>query len=210
MNRKASKAGIIKKIVHAVSAVAGPILAVFDWLARHAPKLHKKNGIHQPVVEKGKEKSGMIGILWKVALAVGIIAAAAFALGPKVKKWLAGKEEPMVHLLEPQQLPKVQPAVSYQALYAKKRELEQKMVGVTGEETGLFMLLEMMRNAASDGRPDSHYREMYRMKQEKLRGYMKDYRALLKQAEGAPEEEKRRFMPDEDLERYQELLDKKV
>ena len=209
MSHKTSKIGTIKKIFHAVSAVASPVLAVFGWLAKHAPKPHKKGRAHQTIAGKGKEKSGMIGILWKAVLAMGIIAAAAFALGPKVKKWLTGKDEPVVNPPE-QQPPKAQPVVSYQALFARKRELEQRMASVTGEETGLFMLLEMMRDAASNGRPDSHYREMYRMKQEKLRGYMKDYRALLKQAEGAPEEEKRRFAPAEDLERYQELLDKKV
>lgn len=209
MSRKASKSGTIKKIFHAVSAVASPVLAVFGWLAKHTPKPHKKGGVHQTIAEKGKERSGMIGILWKVVLAVGIIAAAAFALGPKVKKWLTGKDEPVVIPPEPQP-PKTEPVVSYQALYARKRELEQRMASVTGGDTGLFMLLEMMRDAASDGRQDSHYREMYRMKQDKLRGYMKDYRALLKQSEGAPEEEKRRFAPKEGLEQYQELLDEKI
>ena len=100
--------------------------------------------------------------------------------------------------------------VSYQALFAKKRELEQRMASVTGGETGMFMLREMMRDAASEGRPDIQYRETYRMKQDKLRGYMKDYRVLLKQAEGAPDEEKGRLRPVEGIERYQELLDEKV
>lgn len=217
MNRKVSKTGIIKKIVHAVSAVAGPILAVFDWLVRHTSKTHKKGGAHQTVAEKGKEKSGMLGIVLKICAVIGVIAVVGiiadtlFGWVEKMKRWFAGKEEPMVNLTEPQP-PKVQPlsVASYQALYARKRELEQKMVGVTGGETGLFTLREMIHDAVGEGRPDISYREAYRMKQGKLRGYMKDYRELLKQAEGAPEEEKRRFAPKEGLERYQELLDEKV
>lgn len=198
---------MIKKIVHIGGAIVSPVLAGLGWLADLASKIF---GRGRNPREKREEKSGMFGIILKVVALVGFIVVVC-ALGKKVKEWLSDKEDPVIKDPEIKTL-KVEPVpkVSYQALFARKCELEQRMAGVTGGETGLFMLRKMIRDAASEGSSDTQYRVTYRMKQDKLRRYMKDYRALLKQAEGAPEEEKRRLEPDEDLERYQELLDEKV
>lgn len=117
-----------------------------------------------------------------------------------------GTEESPVSLLPPQ-APKPVVPVSF----AKKNELEQKMVGITGGDMGMISLLEMIEIAAKEGRRDDQYRESYREKQKKLRMYMDEYQALMKQAESLPEDERRRFMiPESRLKRYRELLEEKV
>lgn len=220
MSSKASGSGTVKKTIQVGIAIAGPVLAGLSWFARLALKLHGKGKARKTIVKKQEEKSGMIGtdmikIVLKVLGGAVILAGGTgivYTLIQKVKNWLTGRTKPAPG---PQIPPKTQPVskpvppVSYQVLFAQKGELEQEMARVTGGDTGLVALREMIRDAASEGWPDSQYREAYRVKQDRLRGYMKDYQALLKQAEGASEEEKVRFTPNECLAQYQELLDER-
>lgn len=214
MNRKKSKGETFKKISRVVGAIVGPVCAGFGWFAGLAPKTHRENKARQVMGKKRKEKPGMFENILKFLAGIVIVAGfggGVYVLIQKAKEWLVDKAESTVNISEmssQKEESKSVPTVSYQALFAKKRELEQRMASVTSGETGLFMLQELMRD--SEGSPDVQYREAYRIKQDKLRGYMKDYRALLKQAEGAPEEERGRLRPVEGLERYQELLDEKV
>ena len=54
------------------------------------------------------------------------------------------------------------------------------------------------------------YRDSYRSKQKKLRGYVEEYGLVLARAANLPEEEKARFVPEEDLHRYKMLVSAEV
>lgn len=99
--------------------------------------------------------------------------------------------------------------LSGQELLARKFALEQQMAGVAGGQTGMFVLLDMIENCPAGGDIE-RYRDSYRSKQKKLRGYMDEYGALLAQAAGLPEEERSRFVPEEELGRYRILADAQV
>lgn len=96
--------------------------------------------------------------------------------------------------------------VSGQDLSHHMSELEQKMAGVAGGKTGMVMLLDMIQNS-SEG-DVSLDRERYRDLQEKLRGYMEEYDALLRQVQALPEGE--RLKPSEKIRQYRRLLDENV
>ena len=69
----------------------------------------------------------------------------------------------------------------------------------------MFVLLDMIRNCPAGGDVE-RYRDSYRSKQKKLRGYVEEYGLVLARAANLPEEEKARFVPEEDLHRYKMLV----
>ncbi len=216
MSHKKSKIETIKNFFCVVAAIAGPMCAGLSWLAGLMAKMRRGGKASQTMTKNWEEKSGMLENILKFVAGIAVIAGVGggvYVLIQKVREWFADRSEQVTNISAispPKAEIKPGPTVSYQTLFAKKRELEQRMASVTGGETGLFMLREMMHDAASKGMLDIQYREAYRMKQDKLRGYLKDYQELLKQVEGAPEEERGRFKPEEGIDRYQELLDEKV
>lgn len=144
----------------------------------------------------------MVGVfLWPGAVAVVIMAIVlgGFVAGRTKRRRSEAKRRPA---------PPV-PASSGRELLAKKFALEQQMAGIAGGDTGMFVLLDLIRDCPAGG-DSERYRDSYRSRQKKLQGYVEEYRGILAQAEGLPSEERSRFVPDEDLKRYQMLADMKV
>ncbi len=94
-------------------------------------------------------------------------------------------------------------------LLARKFALEQQMAAIAGGQTGMFVLLDMIRNCPAGGDVE-RYRDSYRSKQKKLQGYVEEYGLVLARAANLPEEEKARFVPEEDLHRYKMLVSAEV
>lgn len=161
--------------------------------------------------KEGKEKSSIMEAIkefiqshpWMVTAGVALVLAFGVAGWWKSRRQ---KTSSVTEIPKPRQVPKV----SAQELFVKKCELEQKMAGITGGTTGMFMLLDMIRGSEKEGKGADQYRKRYRDKKEKLRVYMAEYRELLKQAASLPEEEQGRFVPHAGIQRYQELLDTEV
>lgn len=101
------------------------------------------------------------------------------------------------------------PEASGQELLAKKFALEQQMAGIAGGSTGMFVLLDLIKNCPAGGDRE-RYKESYRSRQKKLQGYVEEYRRILAQAAWLPAAERSRFVPDEELERYQMLAEETV
>ncbi len=101
------------------------------------------------------------------------------------------------------------PLASGQELLAKKFALEQQMAGVAGGSTGMFVLLDLIRECPAGGDRE-RYRESYRSRQKRLQGYVEEYRRILAQAEALPAADRSRFVPDEELERYQMLAEEAI
>lgn len=141
-----------------------------------------------------------------VFVVVGLGAAAALAtavvLGVVLAVRMTGRRS------APEERP-APPEASGQELLAKKFALEQQMAGIAGGSTGMFVLLDLIKNCPPGG-DGERYRESYRSRQKKLRGYVEEYRRILAQAAGLPAAERSRFVPDEELERYQMLAEEAV
>lgn len=144
----------------------------------------------------------MAGVcLWPVAVAVVIMA---IVLGG----YVAGRTKRRRSEAKRRPVPP-EPAASGRELLAKKFALEQQMAGIAGGSTGMFVLLDLIRDCPAGG-DSRRYQDSYRSRQKKLQGYVEEYCGILAQAEGLPPEERSRFVPDEDLERYRMLADMKI
>lgn len=135
------------------------------------------------------------------ALAIGAVCAVLWRGGAG-----SGKQAPPNPLVSP--VPPA-PRASVGELLARKFALEQQMAAIAGGQTGMFVLLDMIRNCPAGG-DVKRYRDSYRSKQRKLRECVEEYRSLLGQAAGLPEQERARFVPEEDLDRYKMLMSAEV
>jgi len=238
MRSKRSILEKVQSVLRIGHVAAGFVLAVLGWLADHAPKKRgsgetrqalaakpQKRQVRQTAVKNWKERSGMPGgigefltVLVEILAGIGVLVGGYFGIRTLLSRWKANKDkaDPVIPFpgtktaqtkVPPQTPP---PTVSYMALRRRKFELEQKMAGEVGGPTGMAVLLENIRAAEKKGKPDGLYRDSYCSKQQKLRTYMDEYREVLRQAQGAPEDMKEQLRPVKDLEQYQKLLNERV